>query len=270
VTATLEEPPTEPLVPIGDPLPDPLPESLPDSPPPPDPAPAAPNPFSRNRYHFTTGLPAGETARVRDDDGAVLLTYRSFASVVGIVAALVAGVVIVAGVAGTLFLVAEGRPIAAVIAFVLSILFTGLVVMLVPPTSFTLYDGSHPALTISQRSRFSFPAAIYAVCTPDGRPLALIRKSALSRLGRNRWTIINPHDGRELGFAVEDSFSGALLRKVLGKFSRNFQTNLRVEYEGQDAGWIHRRSTDKLDLGATAIDRRVAVGLATLILGAEP
>jgi hypothetical protein len=216
-----------------------------------------------------TGLPAGETARVRDDDGVVLLTYRSFATAVGTVAALVAGVMIVAGIAGTLFLVAEGRPLAAVATLALSIFFTGLVVMLVPATSVTLYDGSHPALTLSQRSRFKFPAAIHAVSTPDGRTLAYIQKSVFSRLGRNRWTIINPTDGREVGFATEESLGAALVRKVLGKFDRRFQTNLRLEYNGQPAGWIARRSADLLDVTG-AIDRRVAVGLATLILGSEP
>ncbi|HKO55365.1 MAG TPA: hypothetical protein VJ276_05765, partial [Thermoanaerobaculia bacterium] len=215
------------------------------------------------------GMPAGETARVRDDDGAVVLTYRSFASVVGIVAALVAGVVIVAGIAGTLFLVAEGRPVAAIAAFALSIFFTGLVAMLVPSTSVTLYDGSHPALTLSQRSRFSFPSAIHAVATPEGRTLAYIRKSAFSRLGRNRWTVISPADGREVGHAVEESFGGAIVRKVLGKFDRRFQTNLRVAWDGQPAGWIHRRAGDMLEVSG-AIDRRVAVALATLVLGSEP
>lgn len=216
-----------------------------------------------------TGLPAGETARVRDDDGTVLLTYRSFASAVGTVAALVAGVVIVAGIAGTLFLVAEGRPLAAIATIALSVLFTGLVVMLVPSTSVTLYDGSHPALTLSQRSRFKFPSAIHAVATPDGRTLAYIHKSAFSRLGRNRWTIINPTDGRETGSAVEDSLGGAIVRKILGKFNRRFQTDLRLEFNAQPAGWIRRRSADMLDLSG-AMDPRVGVGLATLILGSEP
>lgn len=216
-----------------------------------------------------TGLPAGETARVRDDDGAVLLTYRSFASAVGTVAALVAGVVIVAGIAGTLFLVAEGRPLAAIATIALSVLFTGIVVMLVPSTSVTLYDGSHPALTLSQRSRFKFPSTIHAVATPDGRTLAYIHKSAFSRLGRNRWTIINPTDGREAGSAVEDSLGGAIVRKILGKFNRRYQTDLRLEFNAQPAGWIRRRSADMLDLSG-AMDPRVGVGLATLILGSEP
>ncbi|MBV9495769.1 MAG: hypothetical protein JOZ54_16095 [Acidobacteria bacterium] len=249
------EPPTEPFLPIGDAAPLPPPAA----------GPPPPNPFSRDRYHFTSGLPFGETARIVGDDGAVLLTYRSFASIVGTVAALVAGVVIVAGVAGTLFLVAEGRPLAAVSTFVLSILFTALVAMLVPRTNVALYDGSHPALTIAQRSRF-----IHLVATPDGRPLALLRKSPFSRFGRNRWTILTPSDGREIGSAVEDSFAGALLRKLFGKFSRSFQTDLLLTYEARDAGRIHRRKADVLDLGTSAMDRRVAVALATLILGSEP
>ena len=224
-----------------------------------------------------TGLPAGEAVRVRDDEGNVVLTYRSFASVIGIVAAFVASIVIVAGAAGTLFLIAEKRPLAAIIAVLLCVFFAGLIAMLVPATSVTLYDGSNPALTISQRSRLSFPAATHAVATPDGRTLALVRKSLFSRLGRNRWKIVSASDGRTIGDAVEESLGRALVRKVMGKFDRNLDTNLALNYLGQPAGWILRRPdtegrADILDLTAAtpAIDRRVAVALATLVLGSEP
>jgi hypothetical protein len=76
----------------------------------PPPAPAiGSGPFAETRYRFTTGLRAGEVANIRGDDNRVLLSYRSFASVVGIVAALVSGIVTLAGVAAVLFLSLKSR-----------------------------------------------------------------------------------------------------------------------------------------------------------------
>ncbi|MGZ5440550.1 MAG: hypothetical protein ACXW31_06605, partial [Thermoanaerobaculia bacterium] len=121
-------------------------------------------------------------------------------------------------------------------------------------------------LTISQRA--VFPSATYIVAAPNGATLAELRKSFLSRLGRNRWTIT--HDGRNLGEAREESFSGAILRKLLGKFSRRFETNMRITYGGMEVGRIVRRPADVLELASDALDRRVAVALAVMILGREP
>ncbi len=222
-----------------------------------------------------TGMPAGETARVRDDDGHTVYSYKSFASVVGIVASLVAAIVIVAGIAATLFLAVEKHPLTAIAAMVLSVFFALVIVMLVPPVSVTLFDEDNPSLTISQRSRTAFPSVTYAVVTPDGHTLALLRKSLLSRIGRNRWAILDPN-GRELGDAKEESLSRALLRKFLGKFNRQFEANVDVEIGGIDTATIDRRATapnaevDLLTIKGEAVDRRVLVALATLILGAEP
>ena len=223
-----------------------------------------------------TGIPAGETANVRDDAGAVVLSYRSFASVVGIVAALVAGVVAVAGAAGVLFLLMEGRGGWAAIALVLSASFAIVIVMLVPPVNVTIYDGPDPALTIAQQSSVSFPVVTYIVATIDGKRLARLRKSFFSRFGRNRWAILPPNDHGPRGEAVEESLTKALVRKVAGKFSPRYQANLRIRYAGSEAGWIIRRPNetgdiDVLDLATKApLDRRVAVALATLALGSEP
>jgi hypothetical protein len=95
-----------------------------------------------------------------------------------------------------------------------------------------------------------------------------------SRLGRNRWDILNSHDDRPIGYAVEESLSRAWLRKFAGKFNPRHQTNVRINYLGKGTGWIVRRpdsngDVDVLDI-AGDIDRRVAVALATLILGSEP
>lgn len=219
---------------------------------------------------------AGETAHIRDADGNTLLTYRSFASVVGIVAALVAGIVIIAGAAAALFLFAEERAGAAIAALILSLAFSGLIATLVPRTKVTLFEGTTPMLTIAQRSRLSFPAADYVVVTPDGTAIGVLRRSAIARLGRNRWVINAPPDQRGSAFAVEQSLGRALLRKLFGKFSRRYEVDYRIIDHGMPAGEILRRPDsngdhDILQLETTAaLDRRVAVALATLIFGAEP
>ena len=287
-----DEPPTEPIRPYSDP-PKPAAATPPVPPPPPaaNPKPApeiarratldlatnpsAPlpksGPFSKTHFRFTTGLRAGEVATIRDESDHVLLTYRSFASVVGIVAALVSGIVLIAGLASVLFLFNEGSPVRALIALGLTIVFSFVITLLVPRTNVTLYDDGNPALTIAQLSLF--PEAVYLIAAPNGAHLAELRKSFLSRIGRHRWTIVQ--EGRYAGEAREDSFGGALLRKLFGKFSRKFETNLRIEHAGADAGFIRRRPdssgrTDVLELTSDAIDRRVAVALAALVLGREP
>jgi len=222
-----------------------------------------------------TGLPAGETVRIRDEQGQTSLSYRSFASVVGIVAALTAAIVLIAGFAAAAFLFAEQRHGAALVALMLAVAFALLIAMLVPPTTVTLYDGQTPALTIAQDSRASFPLISFTIVTPDGIRLARVRRSFASRLGRNRWHILDP-GGRWLGEAVEESFSRALVRKFAAKFNRRYDADLRIIVGGVNAGMIVRRDAgqgevDTLELPANSpLDRRVAVALATLVLGSEP
>ena len=194
----------------------------------------------------------------------MLLTYRAFASVAGIVAALVSGIVALAGIAATVFLIAEGEPLRALAALVLTLAFAFLIALLVPRTNVTLYDDGQPALTISQKN--VFPTSCFVVATPNGATLGEVRKSIFSRLGRNRWTIV--HEGRYVASASEESFGRALIRKLLGKFSRGFESNVVIEH----AGTIHRRPPrpDVLEITSDALDRRVLVALATLVLGREP
>lgn len=206
-----------------------------------------------------------------------MLTYRGFASVVGIVAALMSGIVIVAGGAAVLFLIEEQRFIPALLALALSVGFAMTIALLVPRTNVTLFDGSMPALTLSQSSRFGFPMTTYAVVTPDGETLAELRKSFLSRLGRNRWTIVA--GGTTTGRALEESLGRAYRRKLLGKFNRRHEANVDVEFHHLDAATIVRRPDERGEVDIlvvkntvkdTALDRRVLIGLTTLILGSEP
>lgn len=239
-----------------------------------DAPPPASGSFARNRFHFMTGLPAGEVVTVGGDDGEPLFTYRSFASVIPLVGMVVAIIVLVTGVAAIAFLLAEGRPMPAVIALVLSAAFTVLIAMLVPPTHVSIASDGLPALTLAQQSNVSFPVTTFAIGTPDRKVLARIRRSVWSRLARNRWTILPANDDRPIGYAIEESLSRAMIRKFAGKFHPRYQSNVVLHYLGRDAAWIIRRpdsngESDLLEISGD-IDHRIAVAVATLVLGSEP
>jgi hypothetical protein len=264
------EPPTEPLPDAAS-----IPESKRTTEREPEPE---KQPFDRKRFHFMSGMPGGETAHIRDDGGEVLFAYRSFASIVPIVAALVSGIVAVAGLAAVVFLLAEKRVVYAILAMMLSAAFAVIIAMLVPPIKVTLFSGIHPMVTVAQQSNLSFPVAPYIVATPDGHTLSRIRRSVFSRLGRNRWHILAASDDRPIGAAIEESLAAALARKVAGKFDPRYEADLTIRYLGHYVGTIVRRPTaqgerDFLDVARdekATLDRRVAVALALLVLGAEP
>lgn len=230
----------------------------------------------RTRYSFMTGLPAGETARVRDHDGEPVLTYRSFASIVGVVSALMSGIVFASSLAAVIFLVAEGRFIPGVIAIVLGIGFSAVIAMLVPAVNVSVSAGDGKTLAIAQTSRFTFPSATFAISCDEHQRLARVRRSVFSRLGRNRWILLHPTEDRVIGVAVEETLGRALIRKAAGKFRRSLDANVVIHSQGSPAGTIVRRpdmdgNVDYLDLPPDApIDRRVAVAVATLVLGSEP
>jgi len=194
--------------------------------------------------------------------------------VVGIVALVVSVIIAVTGAGAVIFLMFESRPLPAFMALLLSAAFAVVIAMLVPPIHVTLYKEEDPVLHIAQQSNVSFPVASYVVETPEQRVVVRLRKSVWSRLGRNRWDILDAGDNRPIGYAAEESLSRAFLRKLAGKFNRRYESNIRINYLGQGAGWIVRRpdntgDVDILELGGD-IDRRVAIALATLILGSEP
>lgn len=233
--------------------------------------------LTRNRYHFTPGASGGEIATIRDDDGQTLLTYKGFASIVGIVAALVGAIVAVTGAGAFAFLIYDKRPLPAAAALLLSVGFCVLITYIIPSISVTIFDSDSPAIAIAQQSH-SVPSVTFSVAGADGRRLARFRRSLLSRLGRNRWVILDADTNARLGQAIEESLSRALVRKVLGKFARRFESDFRIEVMGRLAGVIRRRpagnsAVDVLELSTestTSLDRRVLIALATLILGSEP
>ena len=62
-------------------------------------APKPTGPFSKTQYRFTTGVRAGELVTIRDEANSPILSYRSFASVVGVVGLVVSVIVGISGFA---------------------------------------------------------------------------------------------------------------------------------------------------------------------------
>ena len=233
--------------------------------------------FFSTRYRFTPGVRTGETATISDGSGNPLFTYRSFASVTGIVAALVAGIVLVSGIAASAFLFAEKRPAAAGASLFLTLAFASVIAALVPRVRVTLYDAAgKPILKVRQQNRAPLPGTRFAVRGADGHTAATVHRSAFSRILAHRWRIDAPPDQNGVAFAAEDSLRGALVRKVAGKFERKYQTNIRIIHNGIEAAKIVRRPDDRgeydyLDIDPSAsLDRRVALALAVLVFGMEP
>jgi hypothetical protein len=233
---------------------DPATEPIPDLPPLPAPKPALTASLDRTRFQFMSGIPSGETAYIRGDDGIAVLSYRSFASVVGVMAALMSAIVLAAGTAGMLFLLWEHRPFPAIAALMLSAAFSAMIVMLVPATNVTIFDGGAPAITIAQQSSVSLPRVTYVVGDSDGKPIARIARSFFSRFGRNRWTILDIDNAAPRGMAIEESLAHALVRKILGKFAPAYQSNVRITWNGQEAGWIIRRPGADAVAGVGRVD----------------
>jgi hypothetical protein len=205
---------------------------------------------------------------VRSGSGASLYTYRSFSSILGVVATLTSAIVVLAGIAASVFLLAEKQPLPAAAAVVLTAVFTWFIAMLVPATTVTLFDSAgSPLLTISQTRR-----ARWSVTDTDGGPVAEVRRHFLSRLGRHHWLVTR--DGRYLAEAREAGLFRAWRRKAAGKFSRRFETDLLIFSGPIPAGRIVRRNengrTDFVELDGTVLDWRAALALATLVLGSEP
>jgi hypothetical protein len=227
--------------------------------------------LKHDRYLFRRPARPGEIATIEASTGEVVLSYRGFASVTRTVALLVSVVIFLSGIAAALLLLAEGLPLRSIAAVALTLLFTWLVKLVVPRLRVTLYQGAVPALTLSEQPRPIASTVILA--TAEGVRLAEIRQTWFSRLGRNRWII--SVDGVALGHAVEEGLGPALARKLLGKFSRRFETDIAIVFARTVVGQIVRRGREPdgqhlLELKGDLLDRRIAVGLASLILGRDP
>ena len=203
-----------------------------------------------------SGIPAGETAYIRGDDGDALLSYRSFASVVGIIAALMSAVVLLPELAGVLFLLLERRPLPAIAAMILSAAFAAMIVMLIPATNVTIFEGASPAITIAQQSGVSFPTSTWIVVRTGWQAdrahpqvvLLPLRPQPLDMLDRA---------STSRGEAVEESLGRALIRKLFGKFARATSRTCAspgtaTKPDGSSAAPTRLGRADVLDLASSA------------------
>ena len=258
---------------VGEFMPEPLPTPSPTT------SQATGEHFRQGLYVLDVSVPYGERSTVRDEDGKPLFYYRRPVNLVGFVAGLVAGFIFLAGLASTVFLAIDRRIIPAALALILTAIFFTIVLLLVPRRHIYLYKDesmTSVALMLWQETRLSFPVLRFTARVPDGTMIGCFTKSAFSSLGRHRWAIFDRMGAARIGHAVEDSFSRAMIRKVLGSFFGMLRTNFLLFMNGRQVGVIDRRTTplDRyfLDLRGEAgeqVDRRVALALAVLIDGLE-
>ncbi len=236
--------------------------------------------FQLSRYVLDVSVPYGERSTVRDESGNPLFHYKRPVNLAGFITGLFATLVTLAGAGVAIFLAASGNWSQAFFAFLLTIGFI-LVILLMIPRRRHIYLYDDPDLTsvnlmLWQESRFSFPVLRFTVRTADGRMIASFSKTLFSAFGRHRWTIGDAFGSTRLGCAIEDALGMAILRKFLGSFFGIFKTNFNIFIGTEQVGTIDRRTSglDRyfLDLTADAsygFDRRTALALAILIDGLE-
>jgi len=236
--------------------------------------------FLHSRYLIDVSPGFDDPSVVRDERGNGLLYYRRPANVVGLIAGFVSALVLVGGLASAAFLAAGTDYLAALLAVIVTLAFSAIILLLVPRRNqLQLHRdqaGAQVALMLWQESQFSFPVLRFSLRAADGHAISLFSRGPGSAAGRRRWRIEDPDSGTLLGCAVESPLVAAVLRKLLGSFFGLVRTDFRLVMEGEEVGWIARRSRGlerhTLDLTSDPLfilDRRTAIGLAVLIDGIE-
>ena len=233
--------------------------------------------FTRSRYLLDLSVPYGERSTIRDESGNPLFFYKRPVNLLGYLAAMVASMILVAGVTAAVVLVLEDLHAASILAMVLTALFALAVLLLVPRRHVYIYDDAsmlRVALMIWQESRFSFPRLRFSTRLEQGELIGFFSRSFWSGLGRRRWSIYDDTGKARLGVAVEDSLIRAILRKFFGLFFSAFRTNFRILAAGRQVGIVDRRGATlnqyqvQLTAGAP-FDPRLLLGLAVVIDGLE-
>jgi hypothetical protein len=237
------------------------------------------DPFRLSQYFLDVSAPYGERSVVRDTDLNALLYYRRPVNLAGFIAAFVSALVFVGGLAVAALLAFTGDVVPSLLAFLLTIGFSVLILLLVPRQKHVYVyrdeEMSQAALMLWQETRFAFPILRFSLRGADGNVIALFSRTYASTYGRHRWRIEHPSGGI-FGCGIENPRSAALLRKILGSFFGLIKTDFRILLGPEEVGWIYRRQSGierhLLDLTLDpffSLDRRVALGLAVLIDGLE-
>lgn len=228
------------------------------------------------RYEVEAGVPWGDVVSVRDDNAEKRFHYRRVFNVVALVAAIVAGLVLFAGSVVTAFLAVEKRPMLAIVAAGLTIMFTGGILLLVPKRHVQIFSDealSRLALVISEESMFGFPIVTFRVRMADGTTVGFLAKNAFLGIVKRRWEFLDVNR-RQLGIAIEEGFGRPFFRKFFGDFFGVLTTDYALTLPGGTAFGAYRRrqpagSPHLLELSSRRPDPRLAVAFALLVDSVE-
>ncbi len=132
---------------------------------------------------------------------------------------------------------------------------------------------TEPLLHVQQDYKVMLLNASYTVTSPDGEPVARLRKNYLYNAFRKRWYGEHP-DGSLWFVAKEDSLILSLLRRLIGPLFGVLRTNFVIMKPDQETviGEFNRKFTlfDRYSLDMTAdkehyLDRRVAIALGVML-----
>lgn len=232
----------------------------------------------RSRFWIDLRMPRGGVSSVQDDDRTPLYYFKRPINLVGIVATLVGGFVVVSGIAAVAFLLADSRFFSALLAIAFTVGFSWIILMLIPRKAIVIFNDESllsPSIVVLQESRFAFPVLRFSVRGPDGQPFAFFQKNAFRNLLKRTWWMYDSTSGDPVGYAVEESLLRATLRKI-GARVFGLRTNFRLLYRGSRVGVLDRRQIrdDRyaLDLSEDTeftFDRRTALAFAVMIDGVE-
>lgn len=232
----------------------------------------------RSRFWIDLRMPRAGISSVQDDDRRPLFYFRRPINLVGIVATLVGGFIVVSGIAAVAFLLADSRFFSALLAMAMTVGFSWIVVMLIPRKAIVIFDDEalqSPSIVLFQESRFAFPILRFSVRGAEGTPFAFFQKNAFRNLLKRTWWMYGPASPDPVGYAVEESLLRATLRKI-GARVFGLRTNFRILYQGSRVGVLNRREIreDRYALDLTedpdfTFERRTAVAFAVMIDAVE-
>lgn len=225
-----------------------------------------------HRYEVETGVPWGDVASVRDDTAQKRFHYRRVFNVVALVAAIVAGLVLFTGSVVTAFLAVEKRPMLAIVAAGLTILFTAGILLLVPKRHVQIFSDqalTRLALVITEESMFGLPIVTFRVKMADGTTVGFLVKNALLGIVRRRWEFLDANR-RQIGIAMEEGLGRPFFRKFFGDFFGLLRTDYALMLPGGTSCGAYRRQQAAgaphiLDLTSRRPDPRLAIAFALLV-----
>ena len=228
------------------------------------------------RYEVEAGVPWGDVVSIRDDNAEKRFHYRRVFNVVALVAAIVAGLVLFAGSVVTAFLAVEKRPMLAIVAAALTIMFTGGILLLVPKRHVQIFSDealSRLALVISEESMFGFPIVTFRVRMADGTTVGFLAKNAFLGIVKRRWEFLDVNR-RQIGIAIEEGFGRPFFRKFFGDFFGLLTTDYALTLPAGSACGAYKRRQPAgvphlLELSANRPDARLALAFAVLVNSLE-